>query len=94
MEFIPHNHHNTPTFESQVVKIMAWVPTSHTKIECVYRLIQPFHISSTHPISHYKYNEWLDKVEIGVWALKCVHGPIFWSWVGTILALSEPTFCT
>eukprot|EP00956_Cyclotella_meneghiniana_P008211 scaffold10919_cov38-Cyclotella_meneghiniana.AAC.2 len=35
MEFIPHNHHNTPTFESQVVKIMAWVPTSHTKIEWV-----------------------------------------------------------
>ena len=36
----------------------------------VYRLNQPFHISLTLPISHYKYNEWLDKVEIGVWALK------------------------
>ena len=33
----------------------------------LYKLILPFHISSTHPISHYKYNEWLDKVlEIGI----------------------------
>ena len=49
----------------------------------VYRLIQPFHISLTHPISHYKYNEWLYKVESGVWALKC-----------TNLAWPKPTFPT
>ena len=31
------------------------------------RQIQPFHISSTLPISHYKYNEWLNIAEIGIW---------------------------
>ena len=35
MEFIPHNHHHTPIFESWVVKIFAAAPTSHTKIEWV-----------------------------------------------------------
>ena len=35
LEFTPHNQHYTLIFESQVVKIMAWVPTSHTKIEWV-----------------------------------------------------------
>eukprot|EP00956_Cyclotella_meneghiniana_P037637 scaffold141957_cov23-Cyclotella_meneghiniana.AAC.1 len=36
LEFILRNHHNTPTFESRVMKIIAWVPnTSHTKIEWV-----------------------------------------------------------
>ena len=35
MEFISHNHHHTPTFESRVVKILAGVPTFHTKIEHV-----------------------------------------------------------
>ena len=37
---------------------------------CVYGLIQPFHISLTLPISHYKYIEWSGMVEIGIWALK------------------------
>ena len=60
----------------------------------VYRLIQPFHISSSHPISRYKYDEWLDKVEIGIWALKCLSQPIFWSWSGTNLAWPKPIFRT
>ena len=93
LEFIPHNHHNTPTFESWVVKnwLRSLCPTPKMSL---YKLIQPFQISLTHPISHYKYDEWLEKVEIGVWSLKCVPQPIFWSWVGTILALSKSTFCT
>ena len=52
----------------------------------LYRLIQPFHISSTLPICHYKHNEWLYMVQIGVWAPKCLPQPIFRSWVGTNLA--------
>ena len=49
----------------------------------VYRPNQPFHISSTHPISHHKYNEWLYMVQIGVSALKCLLQPIFRLGVGT-----------
>ena len=60
----------------------------------VYRLTQPFHISLTLPISHYKYNEWLYKVEIGVWALKWSPQPVFWSWRGANLAWPKPTFRT
>ena len=60
----------------------------------VCRMIQPFHIISTHAISHHKYNEWLDKVEIDVWSPNCLPQPIFWSWVGTTSALPKFTFCT
>ena len=35
LEFILHNLHHTPAFESQVVKILAEFPTFQTKIECV-----------------------------------------------------------
>ena len=36
MEFIIQNHHHTPTFESQVMKILEKSPHMfHTKIECV-----------------------------------------------------------
>ena len=58
----------------------------------VYRLIQLFHISSTHPISHNKYNEWLDKVEICVWALKWSPQSIFQPWEGTNSAWPKLTF--
>ena len=33
-------------------------------------LIVEFHSISSLPTSHYKYDEWLEKVEIGTWALK------------------------
>ena len=59
-----------------------------------YKLFPPFHISSTHPISQHYYNEWLEKVEIGIWTLKCLPQSIFWSWVGTIFAWHKSTFCT
>ena len=37
---------------------------------CMLGLIQGYHSISTLPTSHYKYNEWLEKVEIAAWALK------------------------
>ena len=46
-------------------KFRLQVPTFHTKIGCV-QTYSGNHVSSTHPISHYKYDEWLDKVEIGI----------------------------
>ena len=94
LEFILSNHHHIPTFESRAVKISALRSLHFTPRLSKYRLIEPFHISLTLPISHYKYNEWLDKVEIGVWALKWSPQPVFWSWVGTNLAWPKPTFCT
>ena len=61
---------------------------------CVYGLIQPFHISLTLPISHYKYIEWSGMVEIGIWALKWSPQPIFELLEGTNLAWPVPTFHT
>ena len=36
----------------------------------MFGLIQEFHSISTIPFFHHKYNEWLEMVEIGIWALK------------------------
>ena len=66
LEFIIHNHHHTLTFESQVVTISGSCPLCFTPRLSEFGLIQAIHISLTLPMSHYKYNEWLDKVEIGI----------------------------
>ena len=59
----------------------------------MFGLIQEFHSISTLPTSHYKYNEWLEKVEIGVWAVKWSPPCVFWSRVVKILA-EVPTYHT
>ena len=41
-------------------------------------LIHIFHSILTLPLSHHKYNEWLYKVEIGIWCLKWWAHPDFW----------------
>eukprot|EP00956_Cyclotella_meneghiniana_P017650 scaffold28945_cov24-Cyclotella_meneghiniana.AAC.2 len=64
LEFILHNRHHILAFESQRVKISVLPGPCFTPSLSVYRLIQLFHGISTLPISHHKYNEWLDKVEI------------------------------
>ena len=60
----------------------------------VFGLIQDFHSISTLPTSHYKYNEWLEKVEIGTWALKWSPQRVFWSRMGSKLAGPLSTFPT
>eukprot|EP00956_Cyclotella_meneghiniana_P040243 scaffold190449_cov43-Cyclotella_meneghiniana.AAC.2 len=40
-----------------------------------------FHSISTFSTSHYKYDEWLEKVVIGVWALKWSPQRVFELWV-------------
>eukprot|EP00956_Cyclotella_meneghiniana_P010365 scaffold14354_cov36-Cyclotella_meneghiniana.AAC.1 len=45
-------------------------PLSFTPRWCMLGLIEEYHSISTLPTSHYKCNEWLEDVEIGVWALK------------------------
>ena len=71
----------------------AW-PLHFTPRLSVCRLIQPFHSISTLPTSLHKYNEWLDMVEIGIWALKWSPQPIFQLWEGTNLAWPILTFRT
>ena len=51
-EFIVHNHHHAPAFESRVVT----VPATVTPRWSIFELIQEFHSISTLPTSHYKYN--------------------------------------
>ena len=60
----------------------------------MFGLIQEFHSISTLPTSHYKYNEWLEKVEIGIWALKWSPQRVFQSRVGSKLAWPLSTFHT
>ena len=71
-----------------------WFKTStfYTKIEGVYGLIQAIHHSWTLPMSHHWYNEWLDKVEIGIWCLQWSPQRVFESWVGTNLAIIRNSY--
>ena len=92
-EFIIHNRHHTPAFELWVVTILAFkCPTFHTKMEYVWILSPEVHSIPTLPTSHCKYNEWLEKVEIGTWALKWSPQRVFWSRVGSKLAGPLSTF--
>ena len=43
----------------------------------MFGLIQAIHMSLTLPMSHHWYNEWLDKVEIGMWSIKLSPQPMF-----------------
>ena len=52
----------------------------------IFGLFLEFHSISALPTSHYKYNEWLEKVEIGIWALKWSPQLVFQSCVGSKLA--------
>ena len=61
-------------------------PLRFTPRRCMFGLIEEYHSISTLPTSHYKYNEWLEKVEIAVWALKWSWQRVFQSPVGSKLA--------
>ena len=69
-------------------------PLHFTPRSSVFVPIQALDSSSTLPISHYWYNEWLTKVEIGIQSLKWSPQPDFESWVGTSVARSTLTFQT
>ena len=67
-------------------------PLRFTPRWCMFGLIQEFHSISTLPPSHYKYNEWLEKIEIGMWALELSSQHIFEVRVGSMLACLHSTF--
>eukprot|EP00956_Cyclotella_meneghiniana_P029745 scaffold73069_cov41-Cyclotella_meneghiniana.AAC.1 len=69
-EFIVHNHHHTPAFELGLGDSSGSSTLRFTPRWSIFELIQDFHSISTLPTSHYKYNKWLEKVEMGIWDLK------------------------
>ena len=54
----------------------------------MFGLIQEYHSISTLPTSHYEYNEWLEMVEIAVWALKWSSQRVFQSKGGVKVGLA------
>ena len=87
-EFIIHNQRHRPIFESWVATNLGLRPLRFTPRRCMFGLIEEYHSISTLPTSHYKYNEWLEDVEIGVWALKWSWQRGFQSWEGLKLKLA------
>ena len=65
-----------------------------TPRQSMFGLIREYQSISTLPTSHHKYDEWLEKVEIGVWALKWSRQRVFQSPVGSKLAYLFSTFDT
>ena len=94
LEFIIHNHHHTSAFESWVVTNSCSSTLRFTPRWSMFGLIQEVHSISTLPTPHYKYNEWFEKVEIGIWALKWSPQCVFQSLVGSKLAWPLSTFHT
>ena len=90
-EFIKYNHHHTLTPGSWVETISVEGPYVSIKIVCFLIVIQAIHSSLTLPKSHYEYNEWLEKVEIVMWALKWSPQCVFELWLGlACIPLSTP----
>eukprot|EP00956_Cyclotella_meneghiniana_P039462 scaffold172223_cov23-Cyclotella_meneghiniana.AAC.3 len=82
LDVIMYNHHHTLTFELRVVTISAPGPLCFTPRWSMFGLTQQFHSILTLSRSHYEYNEWLEKVDIGTWALEWSPQPGFESWLG------------
>ena len=69
-EFIKYNNHHTLPFELRVVTISREGPYVSYQDGVCLKWSQEFHSISTLPMSHYKYNEWLCKVEIWIHHVK------------------------
>ena len=93
-EFIIHNQRHTLAFESWVVTSSAPATLRFTPRWSMSGLIQDCHSISTLPISHHKYNEWLQKVEIGISVLKWSPQRVFQSRMGPKWAWPSSTFHT
>ena len=92
--FIVHNQRHTLAFELGVVTISSPGTLFFTQRWSMFGLIQEFHSISTLPMSHHKYNEWFENIEIGICALKCSPQCVFEVRVGSKLDLHLSTFCT
>ena len=59
---------------------------------CMFRQVDASLSSWTVPMSYFKYNEWWDKVEIGIHSLQWSPQARFWVMGGEIFSLRSPTF--
>eukprot|EP00956_Cyclotella_meneghiniana_P009392 scaffold12971_cov68-Cyclotella_meneghiniana.AAC.17 len=94
-EFAIHNHHYTLAFESWVTTISAPVPHVPHQDEAFFISFKNF--TASQPFQHLiisMMNEWLEKVEIGIWALKWSPQHDFQSWSGSKFAWPLSTFHT
>eukprot|EP00956_Cyclotella_meneghiniana_P014347 scaffold21459_cov34-Cyclotella_meneghiniana.AAC.1 len=66
----PKKQHHTMALKAWVTARSAQKNRHFTTSLSVFRMIKEYHSISTLPTSHYEYNEWFFKVEIGEWALK------------------------
>ena len=64
-------------------------PLLFTPRSCVIVPIQAIDSSLTLPMSHHMYNEWLDRVEIGIWSPEWSPEAVFESSVGTNVAINH-----
>ena len=93
LEFIIHNHHHTSAFESWVVTNSCSSTLRFTPRWSMFGLIQEFHSIWTISMSLHKYNEWLEKVEVGICALWWSPQGVFQSGVGAKLSCLYSTTC-
>ena len=77
-----------------MVTILIPAPILFTQGLSEFGLIQAIHMGLTLPMSHHEYNEWLDKVEIGMWSIKWSPQPMFEPLVEKKLGWHTPTFHT
>ena len=91
-EFIMYNHHHILLFDWWGGDKFGSKPQRFTPRLCVFGLIKEYHSISTLSTSHYKYNEWCEKAEIGIWALNWLPQRVFQSPVGSKLAWPFSTF--
>ena len=71
--------------------ILAWILLFTPRLSD-FGLIWTSHSISTFLISHYKYNEWLDKVEICIHHLQPMPHPGFWVMIGDNFGFSPQHF--
>eukprot|EP00956_Cyclotella_meneghiniana_P029743 scaffold73043_cov40-Cyclotella_meneghiniana.AAC.1 len=66
-DLIAHNGQQVLAIESQGEDQVGFCPpTFQTKIVCILIVAYAYHSILTFPMSHYEYNKWQDKIEIGL----------------------------
>eukprot|EP00956_Cyclotella_meneghiniana_P032397 scaffold89038_cov51-Cyclotella_meneghiniana.AAC.5 len=70
LEFIMCNHHHILAFELWDGDDFGSSTLRFTPRWSMFGLIQEFHSISSLPVPHHEYTEWLEKVDIGIHALK------------------------
>eukprot|EP00956_Cyclotella_meneghiniana_P025672 scaffold54029_cov59-Cyclotella_meneghiniana.AAC.1 len=93
LEFILYNGPHKLVFKSWVGKFSAYEVSPHfIAVLCMFGPVDASHSSWTVPMSYFKYNEWFDKVEMGIHSLQWSPQAGFQVMGGEIPANEVPTF--